>query len=113
MSTHKGRGLLNTAKRVPGNFQPTQAYNDQSKLSNEPTSESNIKQRSSTTKKSLKFKNQEGTIKTSFQTKEELQALKNITKTKFDYEVIDLLIDTYVNNELTPEQRRKFKAMTE
>ncbi|EXL18956.1 hypothetical protein X844_0027 [Listeria monocytogenes Lm_1823] len=47
------------------------------------------------------------------QTKEELQALKTITKTKFDYEIIDLLIDTYVNNELAPEQRRKFKAMTE
>ncbi|HEM1209565.1 TPA: hypothetical protein U0W19_002934, partial [Listeria monocytogenes] len=59
------------------------------------------------------FKNQAGTIKTSMQTKEELQALKTITKTKFDYEIIDLLIDTYVNNELAPEQRRKFKAMTE
>ncbi|EAH3791804.1 hypothetical protein D5Z92_14505 [Listeria monocytogenes] len=111
MATNKGRGLLNTARSVPGNFQPSQAYNEKDnsttgkEISNKKVEAEKIKNQ--------KFKNQEGTIKTSIQTKEELQALRSITKTKFDYEIIDLLIDTYVNNELTPEQRRKFKAMTE
>ncbi|MBK1997119.1 hypothetical protein JI640_14520 [Listeria ivanovii subsp. londoniensis] len=110
MATSKGRGLLNTAKRVPGNFQPSQAYNEKD---NSTKKELSNKKGAAEKVRNQKFKNQEGTIKTSIQTKEELQALKNITKTKFDYEIIDLLIDTYVNNELTPEQRRKFKAMTE
>ncbi|EAC6401920.1 hypothetical protein D4900_15935, partial [Listeria monocytogenes] len=110
MTTNKGRGLLNTAKRIPGNFQPSQAYNEKENSTKEK--EISDKKAEAEKIKNQKFKNQEGTIKTSIQTKEELQALKNITKTKFDYEIIDLLIDTYVNNELTPEQRRKFKAMT-
>ncbi len=42
---------------------------------------------------------------------EELNALKSITKTKFDYEIIELLIDSYTQH-LTPMQRRKFKTMT-
>ncbi|HBI6123877.1 TPA: hypothetical protein K8E90_003041, partial [Listeria monocytogenes] len=104
----KGRGLINSKpNRVPGNFKPQESYTD----SDLPSSSSNI-QTESISKSAAKFKNQAGTIKTSLQTKEELQALKTITKTKFDYEIIDLLIDTYVNNELAPEQRRKFKAMT-
>lgn len=36
-----------------------------------------------------------------------------LTNTKFAYEIIDLLIDRYVENELTAEQKRKFKLLTE
>ena len=60
-----------------------------------------------------KFKNQQGSIKISNQSKEELEVLMKLTNTKFDYEIIDLLIDRYVENELTPEQKRKFKLLTE
>ena len=57
------------------------------------------------------FKNQQQQIKVSASIKEELNALKSITKTKFDYEIIELLIDSYTQH-LTPMQRRKFKTMT-
>ncbi|SCN41009.1 Uncharacterized protein BC067498_05502 [Bacillus cereus] len=60
-----------------------------------------------------KFKNQQGSIKISNQSKEELEVLMKLTNTKFAYEIIDLLIDRYVENELTPEQKRKFKLLTE
>ncbi|CAI8924008.1 hypothetical protein EMIT079MI2_420023 [Bacillus sp. IT-79MI2] len=36
-----------------------------------------------------------------------------ITNTKFAHEIIDLLINHYVENELTTEQKMKFKLLTE
>lgn len=60
-----------------------------------------------------KFKNQQGSIKISNQSKEELEVLMKLTNTKFAYEIIDLLIDRYVEKELTTEQKRKFKLLTE
>lgn len=60
-----------------------------------------------------KFKNQQGSIKISNQSKEELEALMKLTNTKYVYEIIDLLIDRYVENEMTPEQKRKFKLLTD
>lgn len=60
-----------------------------------------------------KFKNQQGSIKIPSQSKEELEALMKITNTKFAHEIIDLLINNYVENELTTEQKMKFKLLTE
>lgn len=60
-----------------------------------------------------KFKNQQGSIKIPSQSKEELEALMKITNTKFAHEIIDLLINNYVENELTAEQKMKFKLLTE
>ncbi|HDR7706397.1 TPA: hypothetical protein QCX91_004043 [Bacillus thuringiensis] len=60
-----------------------------------------------------KFKNQQGSIKISSQSKEELEALMKLTNTKYAHEIIDLLIDRYVENELTSAQKRKFKLLTE
>jgi lipocalin len=65
------------------------------------------------TEQKKKFKNQQGSIKISNQSKEELEVLMKLTNTKFNYEIIDLLIDRYVENELTPDQKRKFKLLTE
>ncbi|PHB88194.1 hypothetical protein COE98_21070 [Bacillus wiedmannii] len=59
------------------------------------------------------FKNQQGSIKIPKQSKEELEALMKITNTKFAHEIIDLLINHYVDNEMTPEQQRKFKILTD
>lgn len=59
------------------------------------------------------FKNQQGSIKVSSQSKEELEALMKITNTKFAHEIIDLLINNYVEKELTAEQKMKFKLLTE
>nr|WP_017150296.1 hypothetical protein [Bacillus bingmayongensis] len=35
------------------------------------------------------------------------------TNTKFAHEIINSLINRYVENELTPEQQKKFKLLTE
>lgn len=59
-----------------------------------------------------KFVNQKSQIKVSESIKAELDALRVINKTKFDYEIVDLLIDSYVQNSLTATQKRKFKALT-
>lgn len=59
------------------------------------------------------FKNQQGSIKIPSQSKEQLEALNKLTNTKYAHEIIDLLIKTYVKNELTPEQKRKFELLTE
>ncbi|MGH0448552.1 hypothetical protein ACQVPC_25985 [Bacillus mycoides] len=60
-----------------------------------------------------KLNNQQGSIKISSQSKEELEVLMKLTGTKFTHEIIDLLINHYVENELTAEQKMKFKLLTE
>ncbi|PGO43062.1 hypothetical protein CN977_21535 [Bacillus thuringiensis] len=59
-----------------------------------------------------KFKNQQGSIKVSNESKVELEALMKITNKKFVHEIINLLIDNYVEKELTAEQKMKFKLLT-
>ncbi|MCU5043279.1 hypothetical protein PDQ31_28190 [Bacillus cereus] len=60
-----------------------------------------------------KFKNQQGSIKVCNESKVELEALMKITNKKFAHEIIDLLINNYVEKELTVEQKMKFKLLTE
>lgn len=60
-----------------------------------------------------KFKNQQGSIKVPNESKEELEALMKVTNKKFAHEIIDLLINNYVEKELTAEQKMKFKLLTE
>ncbi|CAI8885795.1 hypothetical protein KOY_04501 [Bacillus cereus VDM021] len=36
-----------------------------------------------------------------------------LTNKKYDHEIIDLLIHHYVENQLTPEQKSKFKLLKE
>lgn len=60
-----------------------------------------------------KFKNQQGSIKVPSESKEELEALMKIANKKFAHEIIDLLIQSYVEKELTTEQKMKFKLLTE
>lgn len=118
-------GLLGRKK---SNFEPTEPYvpeQGQAVVENKevPAAPSQPKteekqvdrkeKRSETTEPKKKFKNQQGSIKISNQSKEELEVLMKLTNTKFTYEIIDLLIDRYVENELTPEQKRKFKLLTE
>ncbi|PEO41551.1 hypothetical protein CN559_27070 [Bacillus pseudomycoides] len=55
-------------------------------------------------------KNQQSSIKISSQSHEELGALMKLTNQKYAHEIIDLLIHHYVENQLTPEQKNKFKS---
>lgn len=118
-------GLLGRKK---SNFEPTEPYvpeqgqavvedNEVPSAPSQPkTEEKQVTQkekRNEKTELKKKFKNQQGSIKISNQSKEELEVLMKLTNTKFTYEIIDLLIDRYVENELTPEQKRKFKLLTE
>lgn len=121
----KTPGLLGRKK---SNFEPTEPYvpeqgqatvenNEVAAVPSQPKTEekqvSRKEKRSEKTEPKKKFKNQQGSIKISYQSKEELEVLMKLTNTKFNYEIIDLLIDRYVENELTPEQKRKFKLLTE
>lgn len=121
----KTPGLLGRKK---SNFEPTEPYvpeqgqatvenNEVAAVPSQPKTEekqvSRKEKRSEKTEPKKKFKNQQGSIKISYQSKEELEVLMKLTNTKFNYEIIDLLIDRYVENELTPEQKRKFKILTE
>ena len=60
-----------------------------------------------------KFKIQDGSIKDPNESKVVLEALMKITQKKFAHEIIDLLINNYVEKELTAEQKMKFKLLTE
>ncbi|MEC0037816.1 hypothetical protein P4L29_25990 [Bacillus cereus] len=51
-------------------------------------------------------------IKVSNESKVELEALMKIIHKKFAHEIIDLLINNYVEKELTAEQKMKFKLLT-
>lgn len=118
-------GLLGRKK---SNFEPTEPYvpeqgqavvenNELPAAPSQPkTEEKQVtpkEKRNEKTEPKKKFKNQQGSIKISNQSKEELEVLMKLTNTKFTYEIIDLLIDRYVENELTPDQKRKFKLLTE
>ncbi|PEQ09068.1 DUF5388 domain-containing protein [Bacillus toyonensis] len=59
------------------------------------------------------FENQQGSIKISGHSKEEIEALIKLTSTKYAHEIIDLLIKSYLKNELTSNQKRKFELLTE
>ncbi|PEB54338.1 hypothetical protein CON65_03650 [Bacillus pseudomycoides] len=120
----KTPGLLG---RTKGNFKPEDPYvknEDPIVLKdneNNPPSPTKNEQKQITQKEKgkeqepnkKKFKNQQGSIKISSQSKEELEALMKLTNTKYAHEIIDLLIDRYVENELTSAQKRKFKLLTE
>ncbi|KXY30928.1 hypothetical protein [Bacillus sp. FSL K6-0067] len=118
-------GLLGRKK---SNFEPTEPYvseqgqavvenNEVPAAPSQPNTEekqvTRKEKRNEKTEPKKKFKNQQGSIKISNKSKEELEVLMKLTNTKFAYEIIDLLIDRYVENELTAEQKRKFKLLTD
>ncbi|PGZ57414.1 hypothetical protein COE58_26150 [Bacillus cereus] len=98
----KGAGLLS---RKTSNFDPINPY--------APSKTSSSAKQDAKNKEKKDFKNQKGSIKISNQSKKELEALMKLTNTKFHYEVIDLLIEQYVENELTSEQKHKFNILVD
>lgn len=94
-------GLLKTKSldRKSGNFEPRIPYEEE---------ESTKKERGSKSK----FPNQTASLKIPQSTKNELFALRTLTQTKFDYEMIQTLIDQYVNR-LDTAEYKKFKLLLE
>lgn len=54
--------------------------------------------------------NQQKNIKVSNKTKEEIDVLLNLTNHKYAYELIETLIDNYVENALDNDQRRAYRT---
>lgn len=63
--------------------------------------------------KPKKFRNQDATIKLSRSTKEEIELLMKLKDTKFVYEMIETMIDSYVANDLTHDEQRSFRTLKE
>lgn len=57
-------------------------------------------------------KNQDANIKVSRQTKNQIDILMKLTENKFAYEMIDTMIDNYVENSLDPDKKRAFKTLS-
>lgn len=57
-------------------------------------------------------KNQDANIKVSQQTKNQLDLLMKLTDHSFGYEMIEYLIDNYVENNLDNDKKRAFKALS-
>lgn len=63
-------------------------------------------------KKKGTAKNQEANIKVSNQTKNEIDILMKLTDNKFAYEMVESLIDHYVDNVLDSDKKRAFKTLS-
>lgn len=100
MSTEKPSGLIRHKRIVPS--EPENLNNVKANQNN------NVNKKNSTDK----FANQKASIKISEQTKKDLTNLMNLTHTKFSYEMVESLIDSYVNNELSPDQQRAFRTLS-
>ena len=101
-------GMLgNVLNRTSGNFIPEEAYKPEQKKSFEQNKNESKKQL-----KSNERKNQQAQFKISQNLKDELIGIKVLTNSKYDYEVIQLLIDSYKKT-LSPEDTKKLRLITE
>lgn len=102
-------------QRTKGNIESEQQFN----INEIKNSQKNINnddknkdiQNGKKDKKNSKTGNQYAQIKISKSLKNELDAIKIIEKTKFDYELLQLMVDSYIRNELSAANRKKFKLL--
>ncbi|BAO08728.1 hypothetical protein [Enterococcus mundtii] len=57
-------------------------------------------------------KNQDANIKVSRQTKDQIDILMKLTDNKFSYEMIEAMIDHYVETSLDADKKRAFKTLS-
>ncbi|AEJ87179.1 TPA: hypothetical protein ACF0M1_002365 [Enterococcus hirae] len=57
-------------------------------------------------------KNQDANIKVSRQTKDQIDILMKLTDNKFSYEMIESMIDHYVETSLDADKKRAFKTLS-
>ncbi|MCL0319402.1 hypothetical protein [Apilactobacillus xinyiensis] len=98
MNTKKPTGLIRRERVVPKSPEDLSEV----KVNKE------IKQKGSKSK----FDNQKANLKVSQKTKQELDLLMNLTQNKFTYEMVESMIDSYVKNELSTDQQRAFKTLS-
>lgn len=109
MGQNKKVGLIGRRplERIPGNIEPQESFHPEKENPSHPSVFPKKR-----VNHSPSFPNQMGSIKIPISTKNQLSALKNLTKAKFDYEIIQLLIDHYTNS-LSAQDMRKFRLMTD
>lgn len=102
------------ALRKKGNFTPEKPFLENDTVT--PKKEKENKPVSTIpdeTSKYIPATNQRKTLKVSPQTKAEIEELKRYLKMGYNYEVIQFLIDDYVDDHLSPSEKRRFKENTE
>lgn len=62
--------------------------------------------------KNTVVKNQDANIKVSRQTKNQIDILMKLTDNKFSYEMIEAMIDNYVETSLNADKKRAFKTLS-
>lgn len=100
----KRPGLIRQPRVVPNSPSPINEENQTDKLNEEN------KQEVSTLKKTNI--NQQRNIKISTETKKQLDILLKFSNHKFAYELIDSMIDVYVEHALDHDQKRAYKTLT-
>lgn len=101
----KRPGLIRQERVVPKNLETSEKDKD-----NEITIESNQKKEIHSTKKANI--NQQRNIKISVDTKKQIDILLKFSNHKFAYELIDSMIDVYVEHALDNDQKRAFKTLS-
>lgn len=101
----KRPGLIRQERVVPKNQESAEKN-----LKDEVITERNQKKEDHTTKK-LNI-NQQRNIKISVDTKKQLDILLKFSNHKFAYELIDSMIDVYVEHALDNDQKRAFKTLS-
>lgn len=90
------------------NKRPTGLIRNNKITPNQPAT--NPQPQKSKTKKAV-AKNQDSNIKVSSQTKEQIELLIKLTDHKFAYQMIEAMIDNYVDTALDPDKKRAFKTL--
>lgn len=106
------------ALRKRGNFAPKEAFEEKEATEEKKKVTRPVAKKQSTaienieTDKYVPSTNQRKTLKVSPQTKKELEELKRYLRVEFNYEVIQFLIDDYVNTRLSTSEKARFKGNT-
>jgi hypothetical protein len=103
--TSKRPGLIRRERVVP-NLPEV----EKDTVKTEPTKLEDIKQEVTLTKKANI--NQQRNIKISIDTKKQIDILMKFSNHKFAYELIDSMIDVYVEHALDNDQKRAFKTLS-
>lgn len=107
----KKPGMLGSKlERKSGNYVPNKTYDEQP--DGIKKNSSNDQEAQKKISKSNERKNQQAQLKISQALKDEIIAIKALTSTKYEYEVIQLLIDQYKKT-LTPEDIKKLRLISE
>ena len=103
-NTKRPPGLIRQERVVPNNIDTPKKENKNEEL------DKNLEQASLPAKKTNI--NQQRNIKISTETKKQIDILLKFSNHKFAYELIDSMIDVYIEHALDNDQRRAYKTLS-